>query len=440
LSGGAGAQSAELFERAKRVIPGGVNSPVRAFKSVGGTPPFVASARGATLRDEDGNEYIDFVASYGPLLFGHAPDFVTDAIAAAAVRGTTYGGPTRLEAELAELIVKLVPSIEMVRMVNSGSEATTSAVRLARGATGRTKVVKCAGCFHGSVDSLLVAGGSGVATLGIPDTAGVPQSVAAETIVVEFNDSGAMEDAFSKFGEQIAAVILEPLPANMGVVPPTAGYLQQVRDLTTRHGALLIFDEVISGFRVAAGGAQQLYGITPDLTCLGKIVGGGVPCGAYGGRRDIMEQLAPVGPVYQAGTLSGNPLATSAGLAVLREIERRGDTLYQELEQKSAGFASALQTAFNSAGLTVTIQRMGSLLTPFFSAAPVASYADARRCDTAAFTRFFHRLLSEGVYVPPSQYEAWFLCTAHTPHQLEQTVERVSRAAKAAREQQPALS
>lgn len=426
----AGERSSQLFERAQEIIPGGVNSPVRAFKSVGGTPPFIKRASGAQLWDEDGREYLDYVGSYGPLIFGHAPAFVTSAISTAAANGTTYGAPTRLEVELAELVTTLIPGMEMVRFVNSGSEATTSAVRLARGATGRSKVIKFAGCFHGSVDSLLVSAGSGIATLGIPETAGVPESLASETIVVEFNDLPALEQAFARFGSEIAAVIMEPVPANMGVVPPLTNYLRSVRELTIRHQALLIFDEVITGFRVAAGGAQELFQVIPDLTCLGKIVGGGVPSGAYGGRRDLMQHLAPVGPVYQAGTLSGNPLASSAGLAVLSEIAGRGPSLYQELEEKGRLLEEGLVSIFGDAGLAVSVQRVGSLLTPFFRAEPPTNYAEARTCDTSVFSALFHNLLQEGIYVPPSQYEAWFVSAAHTAAQLQKTLEAVRRATK----------
>jgi glutamate-1-semialdehyde 2,1-aminomutase len=417
----AGEKSNALFERAKSRIPGGVNSPVRAFKAVGGTPPFIVRGKGANLYDADGREYIDYVGSYGPLLFGHAPEFVVEAIKHAAEGGTSYGGPTELEVQLAELVCELVPSIEMVRFVNSGSEATTSAVRLARGVTGRSKIVKCTGCFHGSVDPLLVAAGSGVATLGIPETAGVPASLAAETIVVEYSDAAELRAAFEKFGDQIAAFIVEPLAGNMGLVPPADGYLAAAREITRQHGALLIFDEVISGFRVAAGGAQQLYGVQPDITCLGKILGGGVPCGAYGGSRELMENLAPLGPVYQAGTLSGNPVAMSAGLAMLHEIKRRGATLYQDLEATASKLQHSLESAFRDGDIPVTIQRVGSLLTPFFSATPIINYNNAKRCDTAAFRSFFHAMLDHGIYLAPSQYECMFVSTAHTAELIEKT-------------------
>lgn len=425
-------ESARLFERAVKHLPGGVNSPVRAFKSVGGTPPFIREARGSRITDVDDNQYIDYVMSYGPLLFGHAPDFVTNAIREAAGKGTIYGAPTEAEVEIAELVARLVPSVEMVRFVNSGSEATTSAIRLARGVTGRPKIVKCAGCFHGSVDSLLVSAGSGVATLGIPETAGVPASLAAETIVVEYNDLHQLEQVFQEFGDQIAAFIVEPIAANMGVVPPVPGYLQWAREVTKRHGALLIFDEVITGFRVAAGGAQQLLDVTPDLTCFGKIIGGGVPCGAYGGRRDIMEHLAPSGPVYQAGTLSGNPLAMNAGLAALREIERRKDEIYSRLDATGKQLEEGLTKKFADAGVPCTVQRVGSVLTPFLTDQPVVNYTSAKQCDTTLFRDFFHHLLENGIYVAPSQYEGWFLSEAHTEEDVDFTIVGVDRALESA--------
>lgn len=417
--------SAELFHRGQAVLPGAVNSPVRAFKSVGGAPPFLTQGHKATVTDVDGNTYIDYVMSYGPLLLGHAPVEVTEAVCRAVENGTSFGGPTGAEVELAELVCEMVPSVEMVRFVNSGSEATTSALRLARGATGRSKIVKCAGCFHGSVDSLLVSAGSGPATLGLPGTAGVPESFAAETIVVEYNNISDLEQTFDRFGSEIAAFIVEPVAANMGVVLPVDGYLEAARRLTKQHGALLIFDEVISGFRLGPAGAQGHYGITPDLTCFGKILGGGVPCGAYGGRRDLMEQLAPLGPVYQAGTLSGNPVATAAGLAMLRWIKAEGPALYASLQDKTARLSHGIAEAFAQAGVSVVVQTIGSLLTPFFTAEPVRNYADAEKSDTAAFSKFFHRLLDAGIYVAPSQFEAWFVSAAHTDTDLDATVAAV---------------
>lgn len=420
--------SAELFQRGKQVLPGAVNSPVRAFKSVGGVPPFLARGQGARVTDVDGHSYIDYVMSYGPLLLGHAPLEVTEAICAAVENGTSFGGPTQAEVELAELVCQMVPSVEMVRFVNSGSEATTSALRLARGATGRNKVVKCAGCFHGSVDSLLVSAGSGPATLGLPGTAGVPESFAAETIVVEYNSIADLEQTFERFGSEIAAFIVEPVAANMGVVLPARGFLEAARRLTQEHGALLIFDEVISGFRLGPAGAQGHFGVMPDLSCFGKIIGGGVPCGAYGGRRDLMEQLAPLGPVYQAGTLSGNPVATAAGLAMLRKLQAEGPALYTRLQQKTEALAQGITQAFADAAVPVVVQTIGSLLTPFFTGQPVRSYADAEKADTAAFSRFFHNLLDAGIYVAPSQFEAWFLSAAHTDDDIQATVEAVNRA------------
>jgi glutamate-1-semialdehyde 2,1-aminomutase len=348
-------RSAELLESACQLIPGGVNSPVRAFRAVGSDPPFVARGRGARIWDADGNEYVDFVGSWGPLLFGHAPDFVLEAIRGAAADGTSFGAPTAREIRMAELVTQLVPSMEMVRFVSSGSEATSSAIRLARGVTGRSKIVKCAGCYHGSVDSLLVTAGSGVATLGIPETAGVPSSVAAETIVVEYNSIDELDAAFSAHGGEIAGFIVEPIAGNMGLVPPAASYLEHARRVTSRAGALLIFDEVISGFRVARGGAQEMYGVTPDLTCLGKIIGGGLPVGACGGRRDVMQQLAPLGPVYQAGTLSGNPLAMAAGIAVLERIANSGDNLYAELDANTSRLAAHARAALTEHGIAAQV-------------------------------------------------------------------------------------
>lgn len=381
------ARSRELHQHASKLIPGGVNSPVRAFKSVGGDPPFITHGSGARIFDSDGNEYVDYVGSWGPLLFGHAPAFVVAAINEAASKGTSFGAPTELEVRMAELVTQLLPSMEMVRFVSSGSEATSAAIRLARGVTGRSKILKCAGCYHGSVDSLLVTAGSGVATLGIPDTAGVPPVLAAETVVVEYNDGAGLQAAFEKFGEQIAGFILEPVAGNMGLVLPEEGYLRLARDLATRYGSVLVFDEVISGFRVAAGGAQQLYGVIPDLTCLGKIIGGGLPVGAYGGRRDLMEQLAPLGPVYQAGTLSGNPLAMSAGIAVLSEIIRRGESLYRELDERCSRLCDGLAGVFSRAGIEHTPHRLASLFTMFFASGPIRNYIDARRSDTVSTLR-----------------------------------------------------
>ncbi|HSS45327.1 MAG TPA: glutamate-1-semialdehyde 2,1-aminomutase, partial [Thermoanaerobaculia bacterium] len=376
------ARSSALFRRARKLMPGGVSSPVRSFASVGGDPFFVVSGRGGRVRDADGRSYVDFVMSYGPHLFGHAPTFLRRALSRSGRRGTSFGAPTEAEIRLAERVTHLVPSIEMVRFVNSGTEATMSAVRLARAATGRKRILKTEGGYHGHADGFLVSAGSGIATLGIAGSPGVPDEVAALTSVVPYNDTGTLEAAFSRFPGEIAAVILEPVAANMGVVPPRAGYLEAVRELTRRHGALLVFDEVITGFRLAAGGAQERFGVRPDLTTLGKILGGGLPTGAYGGPRDLMEKVAPSGPVYQAGTLSGNPLAMAAGIAMLQEIERRPP--YEELERKAAQLEAGVRAAVGRAGLAdrVTYTRVGSLSTLFFAASPIEDFASAKRCDT----------------------------------------------------------
>ncbi len=412
--------SRALFARAQAAIPGGVNSPVRAFRSVGGTPPFLVRGDGSRVWDADGNEYIDYVGSWGPLLLGHRHPAVIEALRAALETGTSFGAPTEREIELAELIREAVPSIEMVRLVNSGTEATMSALRLARGFTGRDLTVKFEGCYHGHVDSLLVKAGSGVATLGIPDTAGVPASFAGTTIALPFNSISAVRETFRARGREIAAVIVEPVGGNMGCVPPAPGFLECLREETARHGALLIFDEVMTGFRVAFGGAQQLYGIRPDLTTLGKVIGGGLPIGAYGGRADIMSQVAPSGPIYQAGTLSGNPLAVSAGLAVLGELKRRPE-IYEQLEQRTAQL-----TAEPPAG--VTVNRVGSMFTFFFTAQPVADYASVKTCDTEAFARFHRAMLEQGIYLAPSQFEAGFVSAAHTGQDIARTVEAARRA------------
>lgn len=406
-------------------MPGGVSSPVRSFASVGGEPFFVGSGRGCRVRDADGRSYIDFVMSYGPHLFGHGPAFVRRALDRASRRGTSFGAPTELEVRLAEKVSRLVPSIEMVRFVNSGTEATMSAVRLARGATGRKRIVKTDGGYHGHADSFLVAAGSGVATLGIAGSPGVPEEIAALTTVVPYNDAAALEAAFERFPGDIAAFVVEPVAANMGLVTPSRGYLEAVRELTRRHGALLVFDEVISGFRLAAGGAQELYGVRPDLTTLGKILGGGLPIGAYGGSRDLMERMAPSGPVYQAGTLSGNPLATSAGLAMLAEIERRPP--YAELEKVGAVLESLLVEAIIARGLAdrLTVARVGSLLTLFFARGPLLDFASIRHCDTKRYAAFFHAMRERGVFLPPAQFEAWFLSAAHD-------ADAIRKAAKAA--------
>jgi glutamate-1-semialdehyde 2,1-aminomutase len=402
-------------------MPGGVSSPVRSFASVGGEPFFAASARGARLRDADGRVYIDYVMSYGPHLFGHGPAFVRRALARATRNGTSFGAPTELEVRLAERVAKLVPSIEMVRFVSSGTEATMSALRLARGATGRSRVLKAEGGYHGHADSFLVSAGSGLATLGIAGSPGVPEELASLTTVVPYNDAAALEAAFERFPGQIAALILEPIAANMGLVPPAPGYLPAARDLTRRHGALLIFDEVISGFRVSAGGAQEMYGVRPDLTTLGKILGGGLPVGAYGGSRSLMEKMAPTGPVYQAGTLSGNPLAMSAGIAMLEEIDRRPP--YGELERKGKRLESQLRAEIGGRGLSdrLCLVRIGSLLTLYFAPGPMTDFSSVKRSDTGRYARFFHGMREGGVFLPPAQFEAWFVSTAHSDADLRRT-------------------
>ncbi|HXJ79448.1 MAG TPA: glutamate-1-semialdehyde 2,1-aminomutase [Candidatus Methylomirabilis sp.] len=409
--------SESLFEAAQRVMPGGVNSPVRAFRGVGGTPFFVAQAEGARITDVDGRAYVDFLGSWGPLILGHAPPAIVEALAERARKGTSYGAPTALEVEMAERITRAVPSMEMVRLVSSGTEAAMSAIRLARGVTGRDLIIKFDGCYHGHADSLLVRAGSGGATFGIPDSAGVPAALAALTLALPFNDLGAVSQAFEARRGQVAAVLVEPVAGNMGVVPPAAGFLAGLRDLCSRHGALLVFDEVITGFRVAYGGAQALYSVRPDLTCLGKIIGGGLPVGAYGGARDLMNRVAPLGPVYQAGTLSGNPLAVAAGLATLRALE--DPTVYDRLEHLGARFASGISTAAAGAGISVAVNRVGSMLTAFFTDGPVTDYASAKRADTARYARFFHGMLERGVFLAPSQFEAAFVSLAHSERDLD---------------------
>jgi glutamate-1-semialdehyde 2,1-aminomutase len=407
------ARSRALFERAQRSIPGGVNSPVRAFGSVGGTPPFIVRGDGAYVWDADGNRYIDYVCSWGPLLLGHRHPAIVEAIERALRGGTSFGMPTESEIELAEAICRAVPSIEMVRLVNSGTEAAMSVLRLARAFTGRDLIVKFEGCYHGHVDSLLVKAGSGVATLGIPDTVGVPKPFADTTIALPYNSIESVVECFKRRGERIAAVIVEPVAGNMGCVPPAPGFLEALRETTARHGALLIFDEVMTGFRVAFGGAQQLYGIRPDLTMLGKVIGGGLPVGAYGGRRDVMSMVAPAGPVYQAGTLSGNPLAVAAGLAMLRHLEAHPE-VYGGLDRRAQRLADAAPAG-------VTVNRAGSMLTFFFTGLPVTDYASAQRSDRARFAQFFHWMLERGCCFPPSQFEAAFLSAAHSDDDIERT-------------------
>jgi glutamate-1-semialdehyde 2,1-aminomutase len=408
-------RSDAAFARAQLRIPGGVNSPVRAFRGVGGSPLFIERGEGSRIFDVDGNSYIDYVGSWGPLILGHRVPCVIEALREALERGTSFGAPTEQEIELAELISTIVPSMEMVRLVNSGTEATMSALRLARGFTGRDLTIKFEGCYHGHVDSLLVKAGSGMATLGIADTAGVPEAFAATTIALPFNSIAAVETAFKERGEQIACVIVEPVVGNMGCVPPAPGFLEALRELCTRYGALLIIDEVMTGFRVALGGAQQRFGIVPDLTTIGKIAGGGLPLAAYGGRADVMKKIAPLGPVYQAGTLSGNPLAVEAGLAMLRHLSAHPE-IYDHLEARAAQM-----TAWTPPG--VTINRVGSMFTFFFSDQPVTDWDSAKRCDTARFAKFFHFMLGRGVYLAPSQFEAAFISAAHSDQDVRQTVD-----------------
>ncbi|HUA63864.1 MAG TPA: glutamate-1-semialdehyde 2,1-aminomutase [Verrucomicrobiae bacterium] len=408
-------KSEALFRKAQEVIPGGVNSPVRAFRSVGGQPVFIARGEGSHIFDVDGNEYIDYVGSWGPLLLGHRHPEILAALEGAVARGTSFGAPTEAEIEIAEAIRDAVPSMEMVRLVNSGTEATMSAIRVARGFTGRDLTIKFEGCYHGHVDSLLVKAGSGVATLGIADTQGVPAAFCDTTIALPYNSAEAVEQAFRAHPDRIAAVIVEPVVGNMGCVPPLPGYLEALREITARHGAVLIFDEVMTGFRVAFGGAQQRYGIRPDMTTLGKVIGGGLPVGAYGGRRDIMSKVAPAGPVYQAGTLSGNPLAVAAGLAMLRHLKAHPE-IYGQLERRAAELCAAAPAG-------VTVNRVGSMFTFFFTEGPVTDWESARRCDTARFGEFFRAMLERGIYLAPSQFEAAFLSAAHTDEDIRRTVE-----------------
>jgi glutamate-1-semialdehyde 2,1-aminomutase len=421
-------RSREAFEQACRVIPGGVNSPARAFRAVGGHPLFIARGEGPYLYDLDGNRYLDYVASWGPLILGHAAPRVVRAVEEAMRRGASFGAPTELETLLAELIIDAVPSIEMVRLVSSGTEASMSAIRLARGFTGRDVIVKFAGCYHGHVDSLLVQAGSSATTLGVPNSPGVPKGCTADTLCLRFNDVDALAQAFAARGDRIAGVILEPVVGNMGLVPPRLEFLAELRHLTEQHGALLILDEVMTGFRLAYGGAQQLYRQMPDVTVLGKIVGGGLPVGAYGGRADVMKRVMPAGPVFQAGTLSGNPLAMAAGIATLQEL--RDHPPYARLEQLSRKLCEGLDQAAAAAGLPHCIQRVGSMWTLFFHEGPVTDYDTAKKSDTARFAKFFWAMMDRGVYLPCSQFEAAFVSAVHTEQQITQTITAAAEALK----------
>ena len=413
-------RSEQLFEQAQRVIPGGVNSPVRSFRAVAGTPPFLARGQGSRVWDVDGNEYIDYLGSWGPLALGHAHPVVVEAVQRAAADGTSFGAPVEQEVELAEIICAALPSVDSLRLVNSGTEACMTALRLARAYTGRPKIVKFAGNYHGHADGLLVAAGSGALTHGVPTSAGVPESYAAETLVATYNDGASVAELFDAWPNDIAAVIVEPVAGNMGVVPPAAGFLNSLRSITEANGALLIFDEVITGFRVAYGGAQSLFGVTPDITTMGKIIGGGLPVGAYGGRRDVMEMVAPLGPMYQAGTLSGNPLAVTAGVATLKELQRPGT--YERLEASASRLTDGIVAAFSQVEIPSTINRVGSMFTGFFNPGTVTTLSEVEKSDTTTYGRYFHALLERGVYIAPSQFEAGFVSVAHTDADIDRTI------------------
>jgi len=410
-----------LYQEAQQLLPGGVNSPVRAFRGVGGEPIFIDSARGPYLFDVDGNRYLDYVQSWGPMILGHAHPSVVEAVIEASKRGFSFGAPTEAESELAKMVIESVPSIEMVRFVNSGTEATMSALRLARAYTGRHKIIKFSGCYHGHADMLLVQAGSGVATMGLPDSPGVPPEATGNTLIAPYNDIEAVEMLFDTYPAEIAAVIVEPVAANMGLVLPQPGFLEQLRSLTKAYGALLIFDEVMTGFRVALGGMQERVGITPDLTCLGKIIGGGLPVGAYGGRREIMEQVAPLGAMYQAGTLSGNPLAMAAGIATLTEMRKPGQ--YEELERKSQMLGNGLERVKNETGVELQFARIGAMFCLYFTGQPVTDYASAKSSDTASFAQYFWNMLARGIYLPPSQFEACFISLALDDEMIKETIE-----------------
>ena len=414
-------QSEKLFHKACEIMPGGVNSPVRAFKSVGGNPLFVKKANGSKIWDVDGNEYIDYVASWGPLIFGHAHPQIVEALKRQVELGTSYGASTELEIELAERVVTLVPSLEVVRMVNSGTEAVMSAIRLARGVTGRDKVVKFEGCYHGHVDSMLVKAGSGLASLGIPECPGIVDALAKNTLTLPFNDSSKVKDLFAAEGDNIACVIVEPVGGNMGVVPPQNGFLETLREVTNQVGAVLIFDEVITGFRVALGGVQSICGVKPDLTCLGKVIGGGLPVGAYGGSRQLMDNIAPVGPIYQAGTLSGNPLAMTAGIEMIKLLS--GQSVYDELERKSEKLCAGYESNVKKLGIKAQFTRVGSMFSMFFTDQNIIDFESVKSSDTNFFRSYFTSLLEEGVYIAPSQFEAGFMSAVHTDEEIEQTIE-----------------
>ncbi|MFL5700180.1 MAG: glutamate-1-semialdehyde 2,1-aminomutase [Ktedonobacteraceae bacterium] len=419
-------RSQALFQEAQELLPGGVNSPVRAFRAVGGSPVFISTAQGPYLYDVDGNRYLDYVQSWGPMILGHAHPKVVEAVVQASKRGFSFGAPTQAENELAGLVIDSMPSIEMIRFVNSGTEATMSALRLARAYTGRNKLIKFSGCYHGHADMLLVQAGSGVATMGLPDSPGVPPEATRNTLIAPYNDSAAVEELFRTYPQEIAAVIVEPVAANMGLVLPLPGFLEKLRELTEEYGALLIFDEVMTGFRVALGGMQERVGITPDLTCLGKIIGGGLPVGAYGGRREIMEQVAPVGTVYQAGTLSGNPLAMAAGIATLTELRKPGQ--YEELERKSQLLGEGMERVLHETGLGLQFVRIGAMFCLYFTPEPVIDYACAKTSDTALFAQYFWYMLAHGIYLPPSQFEACFISLALDDTMIEETVNHVELA------------
>jgi glutamate-1-semialdehyde 2,1-aminomutase len=421
-------KSRALQQRAERVIPGGVDSPARAFKSVGGDPPIIVRGAGSRMWDADGNEYVDYVGSWGPLILGHAHPEVIAAIERATRDGASFGASTPSEAELAELVVEAMPSVEIVRFVSSGTEATMSAIRLARGYTKRDRIIKFEGCYHGHADSLLVKGGSGLATLGIPDSAGVPAELAQLTTALPYNDIVAVEEAFEKFPDKFACVIVEPVVGNMGCVPPAPDYLKDLRELCTRRGVLLIFDEVMTGFRLSYGGAQELFGIKPDLTTMGKIIGGGLPVGAYGGRRDIMNMVAPLGPVYQAGTLSGNPLAMAAGIATLRILREKKNEIYPQLEARASRLVEGILETGEKAGVKMTANRVGSMFTWFFANEPVTDWPSASKADPKRFGKFHRAMLESGIYLPPSQFEAAFLSFAHSGEDIERTISAASSA------------